>query len=234
MRGGFGGRITSAGEEDFSIKDLDKKTVKFFFNYLKKYKMKIFFAVLAMLMVSLATLAGPYLSKVAVDKYIAAGDLNGLNIIFALMLLSYGIYWIFSYHQTYLSNFIGQKIIAEIREDLYQHLESLSLEFYSKESTGNIMSAVTHDVNALTDLLSTGFIHLLNDFFTVTGIMIVMLYLDYRLALLSFIVIPFVIFSVRFLGKRMRNAYSEVRAKLAELNADVEENLSGIRLVQAL
>lgn len=234
MRGGFGGRITSTGEEDFSIKDLDKKTVKFFFNYLKKYKMKIFFAVLAMLMVSLATLAGPYLSKVAVDKYIAAGDLNGLNIIFALMLLSYGIYWIFSYHQTYLANFIGQKIIAEIREDLYQHLESLSLEFYSKESTGNIMSAVTHDVNALTDLLSTGFIHLLNDFFTVTGIMIVMLYLDYRLALLSFIVIPFVIFSVRFLGKRMRNAYSEVRAKLAELNADVEENLSGIRLVQAL
>lgn len=82
MRGGFGGRITSEGEEDFSIKDLDKKTVKFFFNYLKKYKMKIFFAVLAMLMVSLATLAGPYLSKVAVDKYIAAGDLNGLNIIF--------------------------------------------------------------------------------------------------------------------------------------------------------
>ncbi|MFW6295141.1 MAG: ABC transporter ATP-binding protein [Halanaerobium sp.] len=234
MRGGFGRRITSESEKDFSLKEIDKKTLKFFFSYLKKYKIKILFAVLAMLMVSLASLAGPYLSKVAVDDYITQGDLNGLNLIALLMVLSYAVYWFFSYHQTYLANYIGQNIIAEIREDLYQHLESLSLSFYTKESTGSIMSAVTHDVNALTDLLSTGFINLLNDFFTVSGIIIVMLYLDYRLALLSFIVIPFVIFSVRFLGKRMRSAYSDVRQKLAELNADVEENLSGIRLIQAL
>ncbi|MFW6000836.1 MAG: ABC transporter ATP-binding protein [Halanaerobium sp.] len=234
MRGGFGRRITSESEKDFSLKEIDKKTLKFFFSYLKKYKIKILFAVLAMLMVSLASLAGPYLSKVAVDDYIAQRDLNGLNLIALLMVLSYAVYWFFSYHQTYLANYIGQNIIAEIREDLYQHLESLSLSFYTKESTGSIMSAVTHDVNALTDLLSTGFINLLNDFFTVSGIIIVMLYLDYRLALLSFIVIPFVIFSVRFLGKRMRSAYSDVRQKLAELNADVEENLSGIRLIQAL
>jgi ATP-binding cassette subfamily B protein len=234
MRGGFGRRITSESEKDFSLKELDKKTLKFFFSYLKKYKIKILFAVLAMLMVSLASLAGPYLSKVAVDDYISKGDLTGLNLVALLIVLSYAVYWFFSYHQTYLANYIGQNIIAEIREDLYQHLESLSLRFYTKESTGSIMSAVTHDVNALTDLLSTGFIHLLNDFFTVSGIVIVMLYLDYRLALLSFIVIPFVILSVRFLGKRMRSAYSDVRQKLAELNADVEENLSGIRLIQAL
>jgi ATP-binding cassette subfamily B protein len=234
MRGGFGRRITSESEKDFSLKEFDKKTLKFFFSYLKKYKIKILFAVLAMLMVSLASLAGPYLSKVAVDDYISKGDLTGLNLVALLIVLSYAVYWFFSYHQTYLANYIGQNIIAEIREDLYQHLESLSLRFYTKESTGSIMSAVTHDVNALTDLLSTGFIHLLNDFFTVSGIVIVMLYLDYRLALLSFIVIPFVILSVRFLGKRMRSAYSDVRQKLAELNADVEENLSGIRLIQAL
>ncbi len=234
MRGGFGRRITSEGEKEFSLKELDKKTVKFLFSYLKSYKIKIFFAIIAMLMVSLASLAGPYLSKIAVDDYIAQGDLGGLNLIAFLMVLSYGVYWLFSYHQTYLANYIGQHIIAEIREDLYQHLQKLSMGFYAKESTGNVMSTVTHDVNALTDLLSTGFIHLLNDFFTVTGIVIVMLYLDYRLALLSFIVIPFVLLSVRFLGKRMRNAYSEVRQKLAELNADVEENLSGIRLIQAL
>lgn len=234
MRGGFGRRITSEGEKDFSLKELDKRTVKFLFSYLKSYKIKIFFAILAMLLVSLASLAGPYLSKVAVDEYIAQGNLSGLNLIAFLMVLSYAVYWLFSYHQTYLANYIGQHIIAEIREDLYQHLQKLSMGFYAKESTGNIMSTVTHDVNALTDLLSTGFIHLLNDFFTVTGIVIVMFYLDYRLALLSFIVIPFVLLSVRFLGKRMRNAYSEVRQKLAELNADVEENLSGIRLIQAL
>ncbi|ADQ13730.1 ABC transporter ATP-binding protein [Halanaerobium hydrogeniformans] len=234
MRGGFGRRMTSEGEKEFSLQELDKQTIKFFFSYLKAYKLKIIFAVLAMLMVSLASLAAPYLSKVAVDDYIAQGDLGGLNLIALLIVLSYLVYWLFSYHQTYLASYIGQHVIAEIREDLYQHLQDLSMRFYTKESTGNVMSTVTHDVNELTDLLSTGFIHLLNDFFTISGIVIVMLYLDYRLALLSFIVIPFVLFSVRFLGKRMRSAYSDVRQKLAELNADVEENLSGIRLIQAL
>ncbi|MCC3145128.1 ABC transporter ATP-binding protein/permease [Halanaerobium sp. Z-7514] len=234
MRGGFGRRMTSEAEKDFSLKELDRETLKFLFSYLKAYKLKIAFAVLAMLMVSLASLAAPYLSKIAVDDYIAQGDLSGLNLIALLIVLSYLVFWLFSYHQTYLANYIGQHVIAEIRDDLYQHLQTLSMRFYTKESTGNVMSTVTHDVNALTDLLSTGFIHLLNDFFTISGIMIVMLYLDYRLALLSFIVIPFVIFTVRFLGKRMRSAYSDVRQKLAELNADVEENLSGIRLIQAL
>ncbi|MFW5749814.1 MAG: ABC transporter transmembrane domain-containing protein, partial [Halanaerobium sp.] len=161
MRGGFGGRITSEAEKDFSLRELDKKTVKFLFSYLKAYKFKILLAVLAMLMVSLASLAGPYLSKVAVDDYIARGDLSGLNLTAFLIVLSYAVYWLFSYHQTYLANYIGQHIIAEIREDLYQHLQQLSMRFYSKESTGNLMSTVTHDVNALTDLLSTGFIHLL-------------------------------------------------------------------------
>ncbi len=234
MRGGFGRRITSGGEEEFSLKRLDKHLFKFLFSYLKKYYKKIVLAVLAMLMVSAASLAGPYLAKVAVDNYIAQGDLQGLNIIFILLVLSYGVYWFFSYHQTYLANYIGQQIVGEIREDLYKHLQGLSLRFYSKENTGDIMSAVTHDVNALSDLLSTGFIHLLNDFFTVTGIVVIMLMLDMKLALAAFIVIPFTFLSVKFLGKRMRNAYRDVRERLADLNADVEENLSGIRLIQAL
>lgn len=234
MRGGFGRRIRSDEERDFSLRELDQRTLKFFAAYLKKYKFKLFLAVMAMLMVSLSSLAGPYLSKIAVDSYIVQGQRQGLKLIAFLIILSYLSYWFFSYHQTYLANYIGQNIIAELREDLYQKLISMSMRFYTKEKTGNIMSAVTHDVNALTELLSTGFIHLLNDLFTVVGITAVMLYLDYRLALLSFIVIPFVIISVRYLGKRMRGAYSELRQKLAELNADLEENLSGIRLIQAL
>jgi len=187
-----------------------------------------------MLMASAASLAGPYLTKLAVDSYIAEADLAGLNLIFVLLVLSYGLYWFFYYHQSYLSRSVGQKVVGEIREDLYQHLQGLPMSFYSQESTGNIMSAVTHDVNELSNLLSTGFIHLLNDFFTLAGIVMIMLWLDVRLALYTFILIPFIIFSVHFLGRKMRNAYQEVREKLAELNADLEENLSGIRLVQAL
>lgn len=234
MRGGFGGRISSGEEEDFSLKELDKRAVKFLYKYLKQHSKKLFFAIISMLLVTLTSLAGPYLSKVAIDSYIANGDLRGLNIVFFLMVLSYGIYWLFSYFQTYLSKWIGEKVVGSIREDLYNHLQDLSIDFYNKRNTGDIMARVTHDVNALSDLVSTGFVHLLNDFFTMLGIVIIMILLDLRLALVSFITIPFIFFTVRFLGKRMREAYSEVREKLAELNADVEENLSGIRLVQAL
>ncbi|MFW5986182.1 MAG: ABC transporter ATP-binding protein, partial [Halanaerobiales bacterium] len=234
MRGGFGHRIRSGDEEDFSLKQLNKELLRFLYTYFRPHLKKLFLAVGSMLMVTLATLAGPYLSKVAIDDYIIRGNLTGLNWIFVLMVISYLIFWLFSYFQTYLSRWIGQMIVGQIREDLYHHLQSLSLDFYNKRNTGDIMSRVTHDVTALSDLVSTGFVHLLNDFFTLAGIVIIMIYLDLRLALVTFITFPFIFFAVRFLGKRMRDAYKGVREKLAELNADVEENLSGIRLVQAL
>lgn len=234
MRGGFGRRISSGDEEDFSLKKLDKQALKFIFKYLKDHIKTLIIATICMFMVTLATLAGPFLSKIAIDSYITKGNLAGLNWIFILMLVSYGVLWLFSYFQTYLSNWIGQRIVGDIREDLYQHLQDLSIDFFHKRDTGDIMSRVTHDVNALSNLVSTGFVHLLNDFFTVIGIVIIMLLLNVQLALVSFITIPFIFFVVYFLGKRMRKAYQGVREKLAELNADVEQNLSGIRLIQAL
>jgi ATP-binding cassette, subfamily B, multidrug efflux pump len=234
MRAGFGQRITSSNEDGFTLKELDKRALKLLFRYLKTHTKTLIIAILSMLMVTLATLAGPFLSKQAIDRFITEGNLGGLNWIFILMILSYIVYWYFSYWQTYLSSLIGEKIVGDIRQDLYQHLNGLSISFFKKHNTGDIMSRVTHDVNALSDLVSTGFVHLLNDFFTMLGIVIIMLLLNIRLALVSFITIPFILFVVYYLGKKMREAYKGVREKLAELNADVEENLSGIRLVQAL
>ncbi|MBS3817828.1 MAG: ABC transporter ATP-binding protein [Candidatus Thermoplasmatota archaeon] len=191
-------------------------------------------AILSMLMMTLASLAGPFLIKIAIDEYIMVGDLEGLTFIFFMMVGAYGAYWLFSYFQTYLSNWIGHTIVGDIREDLYEHLQGLPIDFYNKHSTGDMMARVTHDVNALSDLVSTGFVHLLSDFFVMIGIVVIMLYLNVELALVSFIIIPFIFFVVYFLGKKMRMAYRDVRERLAELNADVEQNLSGIRLVQAL
>ncbi|MGM0446295.1 MAG: ABC transporter ATP-binding protein [Bacillota bacterium] len=234
MRGGFGHRISSGEKEEFTLQELDKNALKFLFSYLKNHIKTLIIATLCMFMVTIATLAGPFLSKIAIDSYISESNLSGLNLIFILIVLSYGVLWFFSYFQTYLSNWIGQRIVGNIRKDLFQHIQGLSIDFYNKRNTGDIMSRVTHDVNALSDLVSSGFVHLLNDFFTVSGIVIIMLILNVRLALVSFIVIPFIFFVVYFLGKKMRKAYQEVREKLAELNADVEQNLSGIRLIQAL
>lgn len=234
MRGGFGRRITSGEEEDFSLKQLDKRALKFLLRYLKRHKLKLSIAIISMVMMTLASLAGPFLIKIAIDEYIMVGDLEGLTLIFALMVGAYGAYWLFSYFQTYLSNWIGHTIVGDIREDLYEHLQDLPIDFYNKHSTGDMMARVTHDVNALSDLVSTGFVHLLSDFFVMIGIVVIMLYLNVQLALVSFITIPFIFFVVYYLGKKMRMAYRDVRERLADLNADVEQNLSGIRLVQAL
>jgi len=234
MRGGFGHRITSDANEDFSLKNIDNATIKFWWNYLLRYKKKLLFAILSMLVVTISSLASPILIKIAVDNYIMQNDKIGLNWIFIALTIIFGVNWLFNYFQTYLSNWIGQGIVEEIRKDLFIHLQNLSMNFYSKRKTGETVSIITNDINALSDLLSTGFIHFVNDFLTLIGIIIIMILLDLQLALISFISIPIILFLVSSLGHRMRNAYKEVREKLAALNADVEENLSGIRLVQAL
>ncbi len=208
--------------------------MKFLLGYLKEHKKVLTGALLSMFMMTLASLAGPFLIKTAVDEYIMKGDLEGLTWIFLLMILAYGAYWLFSYFQTYLSNWIGHTIVGDIREDLYGHIQKQSIDFFNERATGDIMARVTHDVNSISDLLSTGFVHLLSDLFTLVGIVVIMLLLDFRLAMVSFLTIPFIFFVVYYLGKRMRNAYREVRERLAELNADVEQDLSGIRLIQAL
>jgi len=183
MRGGFGRRISSGEEEDFSLKQMDKRALKFLFKYLKRHKVKLSLAIASMIVMTLASLAGPFLIKIAVDEYIMAGDLEGLTLIFALMVGAYGAYWLFSYFQTYLSNWIGHTIVGDIREDLYEHLQDLPIQFYNERSTGDMMARVTHDVNALSDLVSTGFVHLLSDFFVMIGIVVIMLYLNVQLAL---------------------------------------------------
>ena len=234
MRGGFGRRIQSGSDEQFNLSKLDKRALRFIFKYLKKHIKTLVLATVAMFVVTGTTLLEPYFSKIAVDDFILAGNLKGLNWLLLIMVISYSVYWFSSYWQNYLSNYISQMIIGDIREDLYANLQKQSISFFHKRKTGDIMARVTHDVNALSNLVSTGFVHLLNDFFTLAGIITIMLVLNVKLALISFIMIPFILFVISFLGKRMRLAYRDVREKLADLNADVEESLSGIRLVQAL
>lgn len=234
MRAGFGRRISSGGEEDFDLSQLDREAVTFLLGYLGQHKVKIFISLLAMLVVTLTTLAGPYLTKLAVDRYIEEGNLAGLNLILALMIASYGIFWFSSYWQTYLANWAGYQVVGQIREDLYDHLNSLDVGFFESRRTGDVMSRITHDVDTLTDLVTTGFVNLLNDLFTLCGIALIMVIMDLRMALISFAALPVIFLTVFLLGKKIRAAQKDVRQKLAEINVQVEQNISGIRVVQAL
>ncbi len=234
MRGGFGRRMMSADEGDYRLSEIDRRTLRFFLRYLRPHVWTLLAALGAMLVVTLTTLAGPYLVKIAIDEYILAGDLVGLGWIFALMVATYGLFWLSSYWQTYLSSWTGQRIVGSIRLDLYEHLQQLSMEFFNRKQTGDVMSRVTHDVNTLSELVTTGVLRLLNDLLILVGIVIILVTLDLQLALITFLTIPLIYVVISQLGKRMRLAYRDVQERLAELNADVEENLSGIRVVQAL
>ncbi len=234
MRGGFGRRMSSGSDERFDLRSLDRQALEMLWRYVKKHMGRFILATSAMLIVTVTILLGPYFVKIAIDDFIMERNLAGLNWLLLLMGASYGLFWFSSYWQSYLSSYIGQHIVGDIREDLYAHVQRQPVSFFHQRKTGDVMARITHDVNALAELVSGGFVHLLNDLFTLIGIVAIMLLMNVQLALVSFITIPFILLTVSFLGKRMRTAYRDVREKLAALNADVEQNITGIRLVQAL
>ena len=234
MRGGFRRRMTSGEEEEFDLTQLDRRALGFIWKYVRPYLSTLLLCTGAMMLVTATTLASPYLLKIAIDDFILPKDLAGLNWILVALLACYGVNWLASYWQTYLSRWMGQSIVSDVRVALYEHLQKLPIDFFKRQQTGDVMARVTHDVNALANLVTSGFVHLLNDLFTLIGIAAIMLLMNWRLALISFTTIPIIVLVMRILGKKMRTAYHDVRENLAELNADVEENISGIRVVQAL
>ncbi len=226
--------LSDQEEEDFNLRDLNRTHIRLLLSYLRPHLFQLLLATTAMLLVTATNLAAPYITKIAIDDYIVPGDLQGLNIILLLLTGIYLLFWLASFLQTYLSKHVGQRVVAAIRSDLYSHLNRLDIDFFHKRRTGDIMSRLTHDVNSLEEIVTGGFVHLLNDIFTLLGIVVIMLWLSPSLALISFVTIPFILIIIGRLGKRMRKAYRQVQRRLAALNADVEESLAGIRVVLAL
>lgn len=235
MRGGFMKRMgVENRDEDYKLSRVNKDILKLLFKYLYPYKGEITVAFLAMLLVTGTALLGPYLFKIAIDTYIIPGNLLGVFYIFIAIVITYGINWISSYWQGYISSRVGQGIIKDVRSDLYRHILNMSGDFFARENTGEIMSRITNDTETLSDLVSTGIIYFVNDILTLSGILIILFNLNLKLTLVTMITLPLVFILFNILGKKMREAYQEVRIKMARLNAGVEENISGIKVVQSL
>ena len=233
IRGGFMNRLQSQ-EERFRFSDLDRQALKMLWRYVRPHRGQLALAVLAMLTVTATLLLAPYLSKVAIDRYIAQRDLDGLGLISLLYIALNGIYWFAVYWQGYLSARVGQRIVYAIRRDLFDHVLRQAMAFHEQERVGQIMSRITNDVNALSDLVSSGVISLAGDVFTLTGIVVVMLLLDVRLTLVTLLAVPVMTLSMGYLGKQMRRAYRQVQEELAAVNTGVEQGVSGMRVVQSL
>lgn len=197
-------------------------------------------ALFFMLVVTLAGLLTPYLEAVAIDRFILNGEglseaerLRGITGLALLYLAINVVTWLCSFAQTLLVSITGQNVIYTLRQKMFVHLQKLSFSFFDKTETGRIMTRLTNDVNALSELISSGILNVVNDALMLAGIVFIMSTLNWRLALLTFATLPLMIFvATRFRG-RMQRAYHEVRRKAATVNVNLAESISGVRVTQS-
>jgi len=197
------------------------------------YRLQLLGAFFMMLLTTGATLAGPYIIKIAIDTAILEQNLEQLNILALLFVLTYGINWVSSYGQNYLMSWVGQKVIFDMRQKIFDHLQKLGFRFFDRRSTGEVMSRVTNDVEALNEFISWGIIHVAGDLVIIIGIITVMISEHLILALVSFVTFPFFIIVSTLFRNRVIDAYRQVRNRIAEVNSHLQENISGFKVVQS-
>jgi ATP-binding cassette subfamily B protein len=201
--------------------------------YLLPVKKWIGVGALGMLIMSLTTLATPYLTGVATN-YIVNGNLGGLNIIAIIFVAISVIMWFGGFWQNYYLSYAGQSVIYRMRTELYDHLLRLSLSFYDTQKVGKLMSRVQNDVQQLQEIVTQGILSLFASFLTLVGIAVIMMTMNWRLGLIMMAIVPVMILSVWIWQKYARRAFIRVRTAIATVNSQLQEDISGVRVVQSL
>jgi ATP-binding cassette subfamily B multidrug efflux pump len=210
-----------------------KVTLMRILSYLKPYQLSVFLVSILILISTLLTLAGPLLIGLAVDRFIIPGDLNGLMRLSIGLLAVYILASLTSGAYGWMMVNIAQKFIKDLRSHLFSHIETLSMSFYDAHESGDLMSRVTNDTEAINRVLSNGLIQLVSSLLQLIGIIIAMFVLSWQLALGSLLVLPLIMFITGAIASRSRVAFRDVQRSLGALNAFAEENISGVRVVQA-
>jgi ATP-binding cassette subfamily B protein len=199
---------------------------------LRPYRGRTILMFVALVAATAAALAPPPLAKLAIDEGIVPGDLAALDVIVVAFLVSALVYWGASYVQTYLVGWIGQRVLQDLRIQVYEHLQRLDLGFYSRRQAGVIISRLTNDVQALDQLVTDGVITLFGSSLTLIGTVGILLWLDVELALLTFLVFPVLGLASLVFRIVSADAYRLTREKVALITAYLQETLSGIRVVR--
>jgi ABC-type multidrug transport system fused ATPase/permease subunit len=197
------------------------------------YKTRTILSIFSLLAATATALAPPLLAKAAVDDAIGQNDLQKLNWIVAAFLLAGLANWGMSYAQTYLTGWVGERILADLRNRLFAHLQRLSLGYYERNRAGVIISRLTNDVEALDQLVTDGVTTLVQSTLTLVGTAILLFILDWRLALATLAVIPFMAIATVIFRVRSTRAYRAVRERLGLVTATLAEDIAGMRMVQA-
>ena len=219
-------------EDEITGKAYDARLARRLFQYLRPYLSFVVLGTLCLLASAACQLAGPYLVKVGIDKYIVPGRLEGFSTLIAIYLLVIAGDFVFRFAQIYVTNYLGQKTMYDLRLDLFSHLQKLSLRFFDRNPVGRLVTRATSDVEVLNQLFSTGLVTVIGDLAMIAGIMIVMLGMNMKLALLTFSILPVLLVITFYFRKKMREAFRLVRTRLARINAFLQEALSGMSIIQ--
>ena len=199
--------------------------------YLRPYQTLVLLAVFFLFCVSILSLSGPYLTKIAIDDYISVSNLEGLNQIALIYFVVLGMAFICQFAQTYLMQYIGQKVMYDLRTETFAHMHRMSFKFFDKNPIGKLVTRVVNDVEVLNEMLTSGLILVFSDLFVLVGIFSMMFYLQWKMALVVCLVLPLLYLATWAYRIRVRDALRKNRAHITRLNSFLEENLSGMSTV---
>ena len=221
------------GDEEILGKAYDARLMARILRYLRPYWKPLILAFTFLLLHTGTQLAGPYITKIAIDRYILKHDVHGLDLMALAYLGVVFLGFLFLFIQTYTTEYTGQRAMHDLRMEIFSHLQTQDMAYFDRNPVGRLMTRTVNDVETLNELFSTGVVGLLGDLFTVVGIAAVMLWLDWQLGLVCLAAFPAILYLSRFYRRRARDVYRESRLVLARLNAELQENIAGIGTVQA-
>jgi ATP-binding cassette, subfamily B, multidrug efflux pump len=228
-------------EDEILGKAYDARLVRRLWIFLYPYRRTFLFALVLIFLAAGVDLLAPYITQVAIDRYIVplapdgltpvdrANGVFGMSLLYLLVLVvGFGL----RYLQNYLLSAVGQRIMYDMRSKMFEHLQNLSLTFFDHNPVGRLMTRITNDVDALNDLFTSGSISLIGDIFSLVGIVVILLFENWLLALVVFVVIPPLLLVTAYFQRVMRDNFRAIRVRLARINANIAENISGTQIVQ--
>ena len=224
--------MSSYQEEEAIDRTYDARLMRRLLSYLRPYRVNVLAAMGLIAVASVLQVSSPYLTKIGIDNYIVKKDLAGLNkiVLIYLAIIVFGFF--LGYIQTYLMQLTGQKIMYDLRVQIFSHLQDLPLAFYDRNPVGRLMTRVTTDVDVLNELFTSGVVTLLGDVLVLFGILVIIFWLNVKLALVAMSVIPIIALITVVFKIKARDSYRRVRTAIARINAFLQEHLTGMTVVQ--
>src|SRR5579864_6871862 len=235
-----------AQEEEVLGKAYDSRLMRRLLTYLRPYRWQVAVALVSIVLKSFADVLGPYLTKVAVDRYLAptkAGasgmwswlsprPVTGVGQLAALYVGLLLATFLFEFLQTYFMQWTGQKVMFDLRSQIFRHLQRMHVAFYDKNPVGRLVTRVTTDADALNEMFTSGVVSIFEDLFVLAGIVGIMLCMNWKLALITFGVLPLIVYSTKIFRDKVRDSYRRIRIAIARINAYLQEHVSGMVVLQ--